>query len=299
MKARKGIRFSLTESGLIGGAGPRTGPGKFIGPNGIKIGSGRPVLRLMRSGGQFQAWGQNPKPGFRVGKLANPGVSVITCTNRPDSLENVLANYLRQNYPQKELIIVVNSEGINISEWHQKTAEHSDIKILQVDSNKTLGECLNHGVDHASYNYVAKCDDDDYYAPNYLSDSMPLFAATGAQIVGKLSMYVYFEGSQTLAIALPGNENIPVAGVAGATMIINKQVFTQVRFGVTSSGEDSAFLQECVQKGIPIFSGDRFNFVCIRHADPDRHTWQVDETEYLKYCQVVAYTTDYLSIITQ
>ena len=35
-----------------------------------------------------------------------PGVSVITCTNRSDSLDRIMANYLRQVYPQKELITI-------------------------------------------------------------------------------------------------------------------------------------------------------------------------------------------------
>jgi len=298
MKARKGIRLSVGGPGVAGGPGPGGGSARIIGIGGVKIGSGRPAFRISRSGGQFQVISPIREPSPRVEDKGSPGVSVITCTNRPDRLENILDNYLRQIYSPRELIIVVNSESINIDEWRRRTEGHYDISILQLGSNQTLGECLNYGIDHSRYDYVAKCDDDDYYAPKYLSDLMPLFASTGAQIVGKCSMFVYFAGSQTLAIALPGNENMPVAGVAGATMIISKQVFSQVRFTVTSFGEDSLFLQECVTRGIPIFSGDRFNFVCIR-SNPDQHTWQVDETEYLKYCQIVAQTSDYISMITQ
>ncbi|NLW90458.1 MAG: glycosyltransferase family 2 protein [Syntrophomonadaceae bacterium] len=298
MKARRGIRLSVGGPVIVGGLRPGMGSPRITGLGGVRIGSGRPTFRISRKGGQYQimassrgsaAWGQ---------EKAGPGVTVITCTNRPDSLENILANYLRQIYSPRELVIVVNNDGIDVNEWRRRTEDHSDISILQLGSNHTLGECLNYGVDHARYDYVAKCDDDDYYAPKYLAELMPLFSSTGARIVGKCSMFVYFEGSQTLAIALPGNENIPVSGVAGATMIISKEVFTQVRFNVTNFGEDSLFLQECVAKGIAIFSGDRFNFVCIR-GNPDQHTWQVDEAEYLKYCEIVAYTPDYISMITQ
>jgi len=298
MKARKGIRLSVGGPGSVGGNISVGNSTRVIGSGGVRIGAGRATFRITRSGGQYQVVSPGPEPSNQGTDTGNPGVTVITCTNRPDSLENVLANYLRQDYSPRELIIVVNSEGIDIEYWRSRTAAHSDIKILQLSSSQTLGECLNFGVEHAGYNYVAKCDDDDYYAHKYLSGLMPLFASTGAKIVGKCSMFVYFEGSQTLAIALPGNENMPVSGVAGATMIISKEVFSQVRFTVTSFGEDSLFLQECVARGIPIFSGDRFNFVCIR-SNPDQHTWQVDEAEYLKYCQIVAQTSDYVSMITQ
>ncbi|MGE5391706.1 MAG: glycosyltransferase [Deltaproteobacteria bacterium] len=298
MKARKGIRLSVGSSDMARASGPGGRQTSKIVLGGVRIGSGRPTFRISRSGGQFQVILPTMEPSPPAQENNHLGVSVITCTNRPDRLENIMANYLRQNYSPRELIIVVNSENINIEDWRRRTAGHSDITILQLGSNQTLGECLNYGVDHARYDYVAKCDDDDYYAPKYLSDLMPLFASSGAQIIGKCSMFVYFEGSQTLAIALPGNENMPVSGVAGATMIINKQVFSQVRFTGTSFGEDSMFLQECVARGIPIFSGNRFNFVCIR-SNPDQHTWQVDEAEYLKYCEIVAQTPDYINLITQ
>ena len=298
MKARKGIRLSVGGPGSGGGNMVGGSSTRVLGTGGVRIGTGRVTFRITRSGGQFLTAGVKEEPAKQETDAGNPGVSVITCTNRPENLEKVLANYLRQNYSPRELIIVVNSEGIDMEAWRRRTAAHSDIKILQLSSGQTLGECLNYGVENANYGYVAKCDDDDYYAPKYLSDLMPLFASTGAQIVGKCSMFVYFEGSQTLAIALPGNENMPVGGVAGATMIISKEVFKQVKFTGTNFGEDSRFLEECVTRGIPIFSGDRFNFVCIR-SNPDQHTWQVDETEYLKYCQIVAYTPDYISMITQ
>lgn len=298
MKARRGIRLSIGGSGIAGVTGPGSGVSRIMGFGKVRIGSGRATFRISRKGGQYQIISSTRGSAGWAEERSTPGVTVITCTNRPDSLENILGNYLRQNHSPRELIIVVNNDGINIEDWSRRTEGHSDIKILQLGSNHTLGECLNYAVDHSGYDYVAKCDDDDYYAPKYLSDLMPLFATTGAQIVGKCSMFVYFEGSQTLAIALPGNENIPVSGVAGATMIISKQVFKQVKFTVTNFGEDSMFLQECVERGIPIFAGDRYNFVCIR-GNPDQHTWQVDEAEYLRYCQIVAYTPDYISMITQ
>jgi glycosyltransferase involved in cell wall biosynthesis len=234
-----------------------------------------------------------------VPELQLPGVSVITCTNRTDSLDRIMANYLRQVYPRKELVIIVNSNHVNISEWQNRVADHPDIRIFHVDAEKRLGFCLNYAVDQSAYEYIAKFDDDDYYAPNYLKSALDIFPSIHAGIVGKCAMFVYFEASGTLAISLPNHENVYEDGVAGATMIIRREVFNQVRFPDLTEGEDSMFLGKCREAGIAIYATDRFNFVAIRRSDVESHTWKVDETEYLKYCELVTKTNDYVPYITR
>lgn len=43
------------------------------------------------------------------------GVSIITCTNRQNYLNNLLQNFNRQRYAQKELIIIINNNAIPLS----------------------------------------------------------------------------------------------------------------------------------------------------------------------------------------
>lgn len=240
---------------------------------------------------------------FRVNQgggveLVTPGVSVITCTHRPHSMEQVLANYLRQTYGRRELIIVLNGEGMDLGEWQARVAAYPDIRVFQLDAHLTLGDCLNFAVDQARYDYLARFDDDDYYAPHYLAASMSAFSQTHAGVVGKCSIYVYFESRNLLAIAIPDGDNRYSQGVAGATMVVRKSVFDRVRFPSRNQGEDNGFMEECVRQGIPIYSTDRFNYVYIRRSDRESHTWQVEEEEYLRYCQPVMYTDDYITPTT-
>ncbi len=222
-----------------------------------------------------------PKLYPYVTGITFPGVSVITCTNRPQQMANVLFNYLNQNYVLKELIVVLNKNSINLSHWQIKTAKYSDIRVFQLDEKKSLGECLNFAVTQSRFNYIAKFDDDDYYGCKYLQSSIPAFFYTRADIIGKCSMYVYFNPSKTLVLLTPHNEDCYVESVKGATIIVKKEVFNKLQFSPVTLGEDTDFLTRCARNKLVIYSTSRFNYVNIRGA-ADEHTWQLDELNYLK-----------------
>ncbi|MGI5911107.1 MAG: glycosyltransferase [Syntrophomonadaceae bacterium] len=226
------------------------------------------------------------------------GVSIITCTNRPDYRDRIIQNYMRQYYGPVELIIVLNHNSISLSEWQKWAGSYPNVKVYQLDQAVTLGECLNYGVQQARYKYVAKFDDDDYYAAGYLQQAVDTIKETKADIVGKCSIFVYFEGSSTLAIAHPGQEDRFTSMLAGATMVINKAVFNHVKFKPLDYGEDTEFQRNCTQYGIKMYSTNRFNYTCIRRARIDTHTWQVEENEYMRFCQVVGHMDDFTNAIT-
>jgi len=238
------------------------------------------------------------KRNWKLNENIPEGVSVITCTNRPEYRDRIIENYMRQYYGPVELIIVLNHNGVNLNEWQKWAQSYPNVRVFQLDQSVPLGECLNFGIDQARYSHVAKFDDDDYYAPGYLQQAMDVAKATNADIVGKCSIFVYFEGSGTLAIAHPNQENRFHSMLAGATMVINKRVFNVVRFKPLDHGEDTEFQRNCNQHGIRMYSTNRFNYVCIRRARADSHTWQVEEWEYLRFCQVIDRMDDYTQFIT-
>lgn len=226
------------------------------------------------------------------------GVSIITCTKRPNSLKNIISNYLRQVYPIKELIIVINKDSIDIDIWKEEVKKYKDVKIYKLPENKSLGECLNFAIELSSYPYVSKFDDDDYYAPNYLIDMINAFKYTEAGVVGKLSVYGYLESNNSLVIRYPNYEHQYVGFVAGSTLTINKEIFKIVKFPHQSHGEDTDFLMRCKNKGIKVYSTDRFNHVVIRRANISSHSWQITEKNFMKNSKLVTTTKDYKPIIT-
>jgi cellulose synthase/poly-beta-1,6-N-acetylglucosamine synthase-like glycosyltransferase len=227
------------------------------------------------------------------------GVSIITCTKRPAYLQNILNNYLRQDFSPKELIIIVNNNAINLEHWRRQALQYPHVKILRIDEKIGQGACLNYAANQAIYDYVAKFDDDDYYAPAYLNNAVAALESSGAGVVGKASWFLYFEGSRTLAVFAPGRENSFVEKVTGATMVIRKDIVKRIRFRNLNAGEDVQFCRDCVRNNIRIYSTDRFNFVGIRRSNIGSHTWQDSEARILQDCQVITHTDDYYSIASR
>lgn len=227
------------------------------------------------------------------------GVSIIVSTNRPDCMDNIFSSYERQSYPVKELIVVLNNNHMNIDNWNEKARHYNNVKVLQIDECKSLGECLNFAVSHTHFDYISKFDDDDYYSPEYLGDLMDAFKYTNADIVGKQSAYIYFEASKTLALTSKGMEHVYTNHLRGGTITFRKEVFNKVQFPLISLGEDVLFLENCMDKGMKIYSIDKYNYVYVRHAAKLVNTWKLSDEEMMeKFCTPVTKTDDYVPYIT-
>ena len=208
-------------------------------------------------------------------------MSIITCTNLPYSIDNILENFIRQDYEKKELIIIINNNKIDEKKWKKETSKYDNIRVFKLPENISLGKCLNFGVDKAKYDIIAKFDDDDYYGPKYLSDSIQYFNRTNAKVLGKGTTLIYFVESGILSIRKPGNENKYVKFVNGSTLIFKKEVFNKVRFRDISLAEDVHFCNDCIKKGIKIYSSSRYHHVYFRHPSKENHTWKIKDKEFL------------------
>lgn len=225
------------------------------------------------------------------------GVSVITCTNKPAFMNNIFANYKNQTFHKKELIIVLNNNAMNIQNWRKKANAYQHVSIYQLPQSTSLGHCLNFAVKYSKYEYIAKFDDDDFYAPKYLSDSIRLFKTTKADIIGKRSYFTYFEHKHMLMIRFPNQENRFVPLVHGGTFIVKREVFKRVKFADRSIGEDVRFLLDCARKGFRIYSGSRYHYAYIRRPYGKHHTWKVSDNYILKACKFYSYTDNYKTMV--
>jgi len=221
------------------------------------------------------------------------GVSIITCSNKPDSINNIIKNYKRQDWKVKELIIIINNNKINIDDW-KKRIKNKKISIYKIDEKKNLGHCLNFAVMQSKYNYISKFDDDDYYGERYLSKLMPLFNYTGAQIIGKKSFFIYFKKSKILTLKFPYYEKKSVYHLAGATLTFKKEVFNNIKFSENIPvGSDSDFCSRCVASGYKLYSGSRFDYVCVRNSNKDEHTWKIEDEVLIFNAMRIAKTDNF------
>ncbi|NBD27335.1 glycosyltransferase family 2 protein [Paenibacillus glycinis] len=214
---------------------------------------------------------------------ANAGVTVITSTIRTEHMRDLFENYARQEWRVKELIVIVNDNGIAIGPYKELARQYADVRVFRVDERRNLGACLNHAVARARYPYIAKFDDDDYYAPHYLDEAMLLFAKKKADVIGKRSCYFFFPHRSVLLLR---KTTVKPYGrcrrIAGATIMFRKRVFKKVAFSTkVKAGSDVRFVQACMKQGFKVFTTSSYNFAAYRRANRKSHTWQVSEARLL------------------
>ncbi len=226
----------------------------------------------------------------------NEGVSVICCTNKRNSYKDILNNFLSQTYKIKELIVIINYDNPKLYDWKKEISNYKDIHLFSLHSKYSLGECLNFGVKQAKYPIIAKFDDDDYYSPKYLSDSIKAFYFTDAYIIGKTTTYVYFTKEKILALRNINRENQYVHRVEGPTLIFKKDVFKKVKFQNKNLGEDISFCEDCTKNNYKIYSTSRDNFIYIRNKE-STHTWKINNKCYLEQCVQICKTDNFKKYI--
>lgn len=205
-------------------------------------------------------------------------ITVIACTNRKDFVQSIIDNFQKQTLVEKELILILHSLNINID-----SKEHT---VLHLPGEMSLGECLNQGVKHAKFQYIAKMDDDDYYGPDYLKEAYDTLTQTNADLVGKSSFYIYFKNNQELRLYNPNFEKKWIANngpyqssffLSGATMVFRKCIFSRVRFPDVNIGEDSGFQKLCYENGMKIYALSKDHYAYLRYPDSLHHHSDVKE----------------------
>ena len=226
------------------------------------------------------------------------GVSIITSTIKPQFMGNVFKNYARQKWKKKELIIILNKNDMDLNRWKQEAEKYKNASVYQVSEDMTLGECLNYGIDQSQHRYVAKFDDDDYYAEDYLTQAIKTFEKTKAAIVGKRTIYMFFEKEKILTICSTGVENQWTKKILkGGTLVLDKTYYPTIKFPHLNLGEDVGIQRLCIEKGLKMYATDRRHFSCVRHDDAI-HTSRKVNHKLLKMNKIIAYTEDFKEIIS-
>jgi glycosyltransferase involved in cell wall biosynthesis len=227
------------------------------------------------------------------------GVSIITCTNRPKFISNVLANYKRQRYPIKELIIILNKSGMKSSKYRKKAKDHKHVSVYRRKEKVSLGACLNYAIKRTKYPYIAKFDDDDYYSKYYLTEQMKALRRSKAHVVGKRAYLAYIKSKKLLVLHSPEKQHKFVTWVTGGTILFKRRVFNKVRFPKISLNEDVIFAKRCRKNHFKVYSSSPYNYVMIRRKNKKGHTWKASDDHLLSRSQIVAKTRNFRKLGTR
>jgi glycosyltransferase involved in cell wall biosynthesis len=212
---------------------------------------------------------------------ACPVVSVVCVTNRPERAEHVAATFTDQDWVAKELIVVANCH-----DYPREPFASVDPTIVDIAPSESLGRCLNDGFALASGDVIVRIDDDDWYAPGYLTSVVAAFSQVEADALGKLDYFAYVESLDAVIRLYEGRSEQYVGRVAGGSLAVLRERVAAIRFPEISLGEDVAYVQRCERAGLRVWATAPQGFLQFRGVGAN-HTWSIDDEQFSRHARVV------------
>jgi glycosyltransferase involved in cell wall biosynthesis len=195
---------------------------------------------------------------------AQPVVSCIMPTaNRQKYIPFAIKHFLAQDYDFKELIII--DDGRESIE--RLLPKEDNIKYNYSLKVKSVGTKRNLACDIATGDIIVHWDDDDWYAPDWLSRQVDILRSSAADICGIEHVNFYSTITDTLWKGTSLNRNNPNyrAFLYGATLSYPKAFWQKNPFQDRKAGEDSEFLNSL---GAKLYAHDYIDgFIAILHPN--------------------------------
>jgi len=201
---------------------------------------------------------------------SQPSINVVLPTIRPQLIPFALEMYAQQSYRNTHLTIVANGAQVP-EDIAQQVAVTPNAKLCFVPGDKSVGYCMNFGIDQVDADYWAKWDDDDIYGPHYLEDQIVQRKYVDFDICGKGTIFTYLEERECLHIRKLDIRDTLQEFVGGGTLLVRNdgRYFPEDVRGFA----DTLFLTNASMRGDRVLASDPFNFVQVRRTDPKSHTW--------------------------
>lgn len=164
--------------------------------------------------------------------------AIMPTADRREFLPCAIASFLAQDYAARELLILDNGRD----SVEDLVPDDPRIRYERIDGRRkrNVGAMRNLACSRAQGDIVLHWDDDDWSAPERISDSVERLKKTSeVMLVGYYSIHFVCEQSRR-AWAYTG---MPRDYVVGATMCYWRRLWQARPFPELHSGEDAAFLQ--------------------------------------------------------
>lgn len=168
---------------------------------------------------------------------AEPLVSCIMPTfNRRAFVPEALRNFLGQDYPNLELIVV--DDGTDpIADL---LPSDSRIVYVRLNERTNIGAKRNLACERARGEFIVHWDDDDWYPPSRTRVQIDALRQRGGDVCGSSVVY-YLDREQQRAYCYRYSGS-PVKWVAGNTLAYRRDAWARNRFPEINVGEDSQFV---------------------------------------------------------
>jgi glycosyltransferase involved in cell wall biosynthesis len=192
--------------------------------------------------------------------MSNPLISCVMPTaDRPAFVRQSLACFIAQDYAARELVIVDTGRrsclpvvrkalhDAGLASWLGSIVVHIR-PTRRVDPTPPLGYLRNWANQHASGEFIAHWDDDDWYHPSRLPMQASVVLRTGG-VVGQKVLY-YFDRRDRRAWLYHSPDPHFMT-----TLMYDRDVWAKTQFGALRTAEDVDFLRripsdrKCVHVG--------------------------------------------------
>jgi glycosyltransferase involved in cell wall biosynthesis len=212
---------------------------------------------------------------YRVANDANkstwPLVSCIMPTyNRRPFIPQALQHFLRQDYPNRELIIVDDgSDAIG-----DLASGLPDVRYVRLPSRTSIGAKRNLACQHAQGQLIAHWDDDDWYSSDRLRYQVTPILAGKADITGLENAYILqLPAGEFWTTNSQLHQRLFIGNVHGGTLVYRKQLLEEgLRYPEINLAEDAHLLYYAVKRGKKLMRlSNPGVFVYVRHG---KNAWR-------------------------
>jgi O-antigen biosynthesis protein len=206
--------------------------------------------------------GPHPAPRPAPGKPPEgPLVSCIMPTaNRRAFVGHAIKQFLTQDYPRRELIVVDDGEDC-IADL---VPRHDLVRYLRLDRRIPIGAKRNIACELAQGEVIAHWDDDDWMAPAWLGSQVKTLVSEGADICGLDKVLFYALGTRRgWRYIYDGRQ----PWVCGGTLCYTKAYWARAPFSRIDVGEDNAFVWSPEPKRMAINAHDELYVATIHRGN--------------------------------
>lgn len=231
-----------------------------------------------------------------------PKCSMIFPTNKPEYIPRIVENGIKQTYPNKEMLVAINSDDVNIKRFEEEYAQIEFMRFVHIPENQTIGRALNVGVSLSNGEYCFKMDDDDMYGKHYIEDCVYHLRSYPADFWGKPpAVWLHFESDNQIykrrytkatknpCVAIKSEELVTSnVSFGGNTLGFKKEALLRCPFPEDLVGSvDSEIQIKYSSEQKKIIFLDSTGVIVERRKDKSRHNWRMADEDIKQKSQKV------------
>ena len=218
-----------------------------------------------------------PHPSVAIAS-GGPLVSCIMPTrDRRPFLALALAHYARQDYENRELIVV--DDGTD--PVGDLVDGLQGVRHIRLSAPASIGAKRNRACREARGEFIAHWDDDDWYAPCRLSRQVAPLVEDRADMTGLENAYVLvLPAGDFWTTSAELHRRMFVGDVHGGTLVYRRSLFDQgFQYAEVNLAEDAHLIRQALARGkrLERLANDGA-FVYVRH---DRNAWRFEAGRFL------------------